>query len=90
MQQPQGNAPNLFVDALICGVIGGGLAYALGRPPFLWAMLCTLIGPVFIMFAAHFVASMPSDLPGRESGTWEFAAFALLVAILIAINPFAG
>lgn len=90
MQQPEQNGPNLFVDALICGAIGASISYVFGRPLFLWAMLCTLVGPVFILFAGRFVHSLPPDLPGRESGTWEFAAFALLIAILVAINPFAG
>jgi hypothetical protein len=90
MQQPEQNGPNLFVDALICGSIGAGVAYAFGRPLLLWAMLCTLVGPVFILFASHVVRSLPPNLPGRESGTWEFAAFALLVAIAVAINPFSG
>lgn len=91
-QQPQNeppqNPPSLFVDAIICGTIGGGIAMLFGRPMFLWALLCTMLGPVFIMLAERVVAAMPPTLPGKYSGAWEFAAFALCLAVLVALAPF--
>ena len=87
--RPQPNPTNLFQDALICGVLGGGVASAFGRPFFLWAMLCTFFGPLFILAASRLVPLLPATLPGRRSGTYEFAVFALVVAVLAMINPFA-
>lgn len=89
MDRPPPNPTNLFQDALICGVMGGAIAAALGRPFFLWAMLCTLVGPLFILAAARLVPLLPETLPGRRSGSYEFAAFALIVAVLVVIDPFA-
>lgn len=86
--EPPQNPPSLFVDAVICGAIGGGIALLLGRPMYLWALLCTMVGPIFIMLAERVVAAMPPTLPGKHSGTYEFAAFAVCVAILVGLAPF--
>lgn len=88
MQQPQQNTPNMFVDSIICGAIGGGIAWTLGRHLYLWAMLSAIVGPLFILFASLLVEAMPEDLPGKYSGTYEFAIFAAAVAILALIDPF--
>ena len=89
MAKPQPNPTNLFQDALICGVMGGAIAAALGRPFFLWSMLSTFVGPLFILAASRLVPLLPESLPGRRSGTYEFAAFGLVVAVLAVIDPFA-
>lgn len=89
MFQPPFNTGYLFVDSLICGMMGGTIAWLLGEPLPLWAMLSALFGPVFILWASRLTYLLPPILPGRQSGTYEFAAFALCVAILVGLHPFA-
>ena len=83
MQQPSHNDGYLFEDSIICGAMGGAIAYLLGAHLFAVAMLCALFGPIFILWAARALRSVRLDLPGRESGTYEFAAFAVCVVVAI-------
>ncbi len=83
MQQPSPNEGYLFQDSLICGAMGAAIAYLLGAHLFAVAMLCALIGPIFILWASRVLRAARLDLPGRESGTYEFGAFAVCVAVAI-------
>jgi hypothetical protein len=87
MQQPPPGNANLFQDALICGAIGGGLAWLFGKHLFLWMLLCAMVGPIVVLWAARAIHALPVDLPGKTSGAYEFALFSLLAAILIALGP---
>ncbi len=86
-QHPSGNA-NLFQDAVICGAIAGGIAWLFGRHLFFWMLVCAIVGPIIVLWAGRAVRALPFDLPGKQSGTYEFAVFSLLAAILIALDPF--
>lgn len=88
MPQPQPGKPHLFVDSIICGAIGLGIAAVFGRRMFLWGMLCALAGPLFILWAGRLVHLLPDRLPGKYSGTYEFMAFAFCIAIVAALGPF--
>ncbi len=81
---------HIFQDAVICGMLGGAVAFALGAPFILWAMLCAIAGPLAIFAATLLLDALPLELPYRESGTYEFALFALCVAIAVLVWRMAG
>lgn len=74
---------HIFQDSVICGMIGGGVAAALGAPFFLWTMLCAIAGPLAIFAATLLLDALPLELPYRDAGVYEFALFALCVAITV-------
>lgn len=74
---------HIFQDALICGMIGGTIAYMLGAPFNLWAMLCAIAGPLAIFATTLVLDALPVTLPYRASGAYEFALFALATAIAV-------
>lgn len=75
------NNDNPFHDAVICGMIGGGVAWLLGTSFVLPAMLSALLGPLFIR---GLLALFPSwELTSR--GWQVFAGWAVLVAIAVVI-----
>lgn len=82
MQQPR---VHLFLDAVICGVMGGAIAEALGEPFMVTALLSVFLGPFVILGASLLLDSAPESLPGKASGTYEFLAFAACVVIAIAV-----
>ncbi|MFP3920075.1 MAG: hypothetical protein ACLFPA_02615 [Dichotomicrobium sp.] len=73
------NNDNPFHDAVICGMIGGGVAWLLGASFVLPAMLSALLGPLF-------VRGLPALFPSWElpPGGWQvFTGWAVLVAIVV-------
>ena len=80
----------LFQDAIICGMIGGAVAWALGEPFTLWAMLSALAGPLVILAASRALDALPFALPYREEGAHEFAVFAVLAALAVLLWKIAG
>ena len=81
---------HIFQDALICGVIGGVVAFLLGAPGTTWAMLCAIAGPLSIYFATLALEKFFANLPYRESGVYEFALFALATAVAVRLSQFMG
>lgn len=88
MGEPRQNPPNMFVDAFICGAIGGTVAYAMGEDFYAWVILSLIVGPLFVLIASIVVEILPGALPGRRSGYYEFALFALIVMLILLLNPF--
>lgn len=74
---------HIFQDAVICGMIGGTVAFVLGAPFNLWAMMGAIAGPLAIFAATYALDALPLTLPYRESGAYEFALFALGTAIAV-------
>lgn len=88
MKEPQQLPPNMFVDAFICGAIGGTVAYAVGEDFLAWTVLSLIVGPLFVLIASILVELLPDTLPGKRSGYYEFALFGLLVLLIVLNNPF--
>lgn len=87
MQQPPAGNANLFQDTIICGAIGGGIAWLFGRQLFLWMLMSAMVGPVIVLWAGRAVRALPYDLPGKQGGAYEFALFSLLAVLVIAFGP---
>lgn len=87
MQQPPPGNANLFQDTIICGAIGGGIAWLLGRHLFLWMLMCAMVGPVIVLWAGRAIRALPYDLPGKQGGAYEFAIFSLFALVFIALGP---
>ena len=74
-----------FEDAVICGMLGGAIAWLLGESFVVSAMLCAIAGPLFIFGASKLLAVLPVSLPGREHGIYEFLLFSICVVVAVTI-----
>ncbi len=73
----------LFEDAVICGMLGGAIAWLLGESFVVSAMLCAVAGPIFMIVAHKALAALPVSLPGKEARVYEFLLFAICVALAV-------
>lgn len=71
-------------------MIGGTVAFVLGAPFNLWALLCAIAGPLAIFSATLVLDALPVTLPHRQSGAYEFALFALATAIAVKVWKMVG
>lgn len=80
----------LFQDGVICGVIGGAVAWLMGAPIALWGLLSVLAGPLSILAITIALDQLPFAVPGRGAGAHEFAVYAAIVAVAITVWRMAG
>ena len=72
-----------FEDAVICGMLGGAIAWLLGESFVVSAMLCAVAGPIFIFGASKVLAALPVSLPAKDYGVYEFLLFSICVALAV-------